>query len=185
MGLADLQSWLLREGIRDDLDAITLLTVRMELDNLTAAPTMQSAAIDWPKLLLAGSILARSEQRNDQEAALRIATAAISLTQDQALKDAGAVLLGKLSNFRAIELATDRKLLAANLNERLGVSLRLEAQRRVMNRSILVQSSGVWGKGKYFDEIKGHFFFLTIFAITMIFLGWLCYERMIKAEKTL
>ncbi|NCO74946.1 MAG: ABC transporter permease [Cyanobacteria bacterium] len=43
----------------------------------------------------------------------------------------------------------------------------------------------VWGKGKYFDEIKGHFFFLTIFAITMIFLGWLCYERMIKAEKTL
>jgi ABC-2 type transport system permease protein len=43
----------------------------------------------------------------------------------------------------------------------------------------------VWGKGKYFAEIQGHFFFLLIFSITMIFLGWWCYERMIKSEKTL
>jgi ABC-2 type transport system permease protein len=43
----------------------------------------------------------------------------------------------------------------------------------------------VWGKGKYFDEIKGHFFFLFIFSIIVIFLGWWCYERMIKSEKTL
>lgn len=145
MGLAELQSWLLQEGIRDDLAAITRLTVRMELDNLADEPSVQSSvAIDWPRLLLAGSILARSEQRTDQEAALRIATAAISLTDDQALKDAGAVLFGKLSNFRAIALATDRDLLAADLDERLGVALRLEGQRREMDRSILVQSSGVW-----------------------------------------
>lgn len=145
MSLVDLQSWLLQEGIPDDLDAITRLTVRMELDNLAADPsTPSAAAIDWPRLLLAGSILARSDQRTDQEAALRIATAAISLTDDQALKDAGAVLLGKLSNFRAIALATDRDLLAADLDARLGVALRLEAQRREMDRSILVQSSGVW-----------------------------------------
>lgn len=145
MSLADLHSWLLEEGIRDDLDAITRLTVRIELDNLMADPTVQSAAaIDWPRLILAGSILARSEQRTDQEAALRIATAAICLTDSQALKDAGAVLLGKLSNFRAIELATDRDLLAADLDGRLGVALRLETQRREMDRSILVQSSGIW-----------------------------------------
>lgn len=43
----------------------------------------------------------------------------------------------------------------------------------------------VWGKGKYFAEIRGHFFFLLIFSIAMIFLGWWCYERMIKSEKTL
>jgi superfamily II DNA/RNA helicase len=145
MSLANLQSWLLDEGIRDDLDAITRLTVRMELDNLAADPSVASAAaIDWPRLLLAGSILARSEKRNDQEAALRIATAAISLTDDQALKDAGAVLLGKLSNFRAIALATDRELLSADLDARLGVALRLESQRREIERSVLVQSSGVW-----------------------------------------
>lgn len=145
MSLVDLQSWLLREGIRDDLDVITRLTVRMEIDNLAADPAIPSVAtIDWPRLLLAGSILARSEERTDQEAALRIATAVISLKDNQALKDAGAVLLGKLSNFRAIALATDRKLLSADLDARLGVALRLEAQRREMDRSILVQSSGTW-----------------------------------------
>ncbi|CAM3991888.1 Dead/deah box helicase [Bordetella tumbae] len=145
MSLADLQSWLLQEGVRDDLDAITQLTVRNELDNLAPDPSAPSAtAIDWPRLLLAGSILARSDRRHDQEAALRIATAAISLANGQALKDAGAVLLGKLSNFRAIALATNRGLLAADIDGRLGVALRLEAQRREMDRSILVQSSGAW-----------------------------------------
>lgn len=145
MSLADLQSWLLQEGIRSDLDTITRQTVRQELDNLEADSSPPFAgAIDWPSLLLAGSILARSERRSDQEAALRIATAAISLTDDHKLKDAGAVLLGKLSNFRAIELAKDRNLLAIDLNARLGIALRLEAQRREMDRSILVQSSGIW-----------------------------------------
>lgn len=145
MSLADLQSWLLQVGIRDDLDAITRLTVRMELDNLLDDPSPPSSAvIDWPRLLLAGSILARSEQRIDQEAALRIATAAISLTDNQSLKDAGAVLLGKLSNFRAIGLAINRGLLAPDIDGRLGIALRLEAHRREINRSILVQSSGAW-----------------------------------------
>ncbi|KQQ49888.1 DEAD/DEAH box helicase [Pseudomonas sp. Leaf127] len=145
MSLANLQSWLLQEGIREDLDAVTRFTVRNELDNLVldlSAPT--ASVIDWPRLLLAGSILARSDQRGDQEAALRIATAAISLTDNQAFKDAGAVLLGKLSNFRAIALATDRGLVESGLDGRLGVALRLEAQRREMDRSILVQSSGAW-----------------------------------------
>lgn len=145
MSLADLQSWLRQEGIREDLDAITRLTVRIELDNLAIDPSLPSTAeIDWPRLLLAGSILARSDQRINQEAALRIATAAISLTDSQSIKDAGAVLLGKLSNFRAVALANNRHLLAADLDGRLGVALRLEAQRREMDSSILVQSTGVW-----------------------------------------
>jgi superfamily II DNA/RNA helicase len=145
MSLADLQSWLLQEGVRPDLDVVTQVTVRAELDNLIPdLSTTSTKAVDWPRLLLAGSILARSEKRVDQEGALRIATAAISLSDIQTFQDAGAVLLGKLSNFRAIALANARDLLAPGLNERLGVSLRLEAQRREMNRSILVQSSGAW-----------------------------------------
>lgn len=144
MSLADLQSWLLSEGIREDLEVITKITVRSELDNLTDNSTYPEAPLDWPRLLLAGSILARSDQRNDQEAALRIATAAISLADDQTFQDAGAVLMGKLSNFRAIALATRRNLLNVDLDGRLGVALRLEAQRREMKSSILVQSSGNW-----------------------------------------
>lgn len=142
MSLADLQSWLRDEGIRDDLDAITWMTVRTELDNLL--PEANEVVIDWSRLLLAGSILARSAERFDQETALRIATAALSLSKDQAICDAGAVLLGKLSNFRAVTLARQRNLLAEDLEGRLGVALRLEAQRREMERSILVESSGAW-----------------------------------------
>lgn len=150
---ADLQSWLLKDGVRDDLDVITRLTVRNELDNLHADESAPSgAAIDWPRLLLAGSILARSDQRGDQEAALRIATAAITLTDRQAINDAGAVLLGKLSNFRAITLATNRDLITADLDGRLGVALRLEAQRREMERSILMQSSGAWLQVNEFQQ---------------------------------
>ncbi|MHC9419726.1 DEAD/DEAH box helicase [Sphingomonas citri] len=142
MSLADLQSWLRNEGIRDDLNAITRMTVRTEIANLQ--PDLIKLDIDWSRLLLAGSILARSDQRVDQEAALRIATGAIGLGSEQAIVDAGAVLLGKLSNFRAVLLAGKRKLLAEDLDGRLGVALRLEAQRREMERSVLVESSGEW-----------------------------------------
>lgn len=86
MSLTDLQSWLLQEGVRDELNAITRITVRNELDNLVPDHSASSTiAIDWPRMLLAGSILARSDQRSDQEAALRIATAVISLSDSQAL----------------------------------------------------------------------------------------------------
>lgn len=145
MSLADLQSWLLEEGVRDDLEAVTRLTVRQELDNIEPTDLPMSVTnIDWPRLLLAGSILARSDQRIDQGAALRIATAAISLAEHQAVKDSGAVLMGKLSNFRAVDLAVARKLLETDLEARLGTSLRLEAQRREMEHSVLVHSTGAW-----------------------------------------
>ncbi len=147
MSLENLQKWLVEEGIRKDLDVITRMTVRSELDNLEVelpATSDESKLIDWHRLLLAGSILARSKLRSDQEAALRIATAAISLTSENTLKDAGAVLLGKLSNFRAVLLATDRNLVDADLDSRLGIGLRLEAQHRELSSSVLVQSSGSW-----------------------------------------
>lgn len=118
------------------------MTVRIGICNL--CPESTEFTIDWPRLLLAGSILARSDQRIDQEAALRIATGAIALGDKMAIKDAGAVLLGKLSNFRAVTLASKRLLLSDNLDGRLGVALRLEAQRREMECSILVESSGNW-----------------------------------------
>lgn len=145
MSLADLQAWLLAEGVRDDLAKVVRLTVRSELDNLAVEANEPTAdGIDWQRLVLAGSILARSEARIDQESALRIAVAAITLTDEKPIRDAGAVLLGKLSNFRAVSLAVDRELVASNLDERLGVALRLESQRREMDRSVLVETTGTW-----------------------------------------
>ena len=145
MNLGDLQAWLLAQGVRDDLAKIVRLTVRSELDNLTKeANEPTSESIDWRRLILAGSILARSEARADQESALRIAIAAITLTKDSTLRDAGAVLLGKLSNFRAVSLAVDRHMVADNLDQRLGLALRLESQRREMDRSVLIGTTGKW-----------------------------------------
>jgi hypothetical protein len=145
MSLGDLQSWLLAVGLREDLDKIVRLTVRSDLDNLAAEPDEPTAeGIEWQRLVLAGSILARSQARADQEAALRIAVAAVTLTEDRVVRDAGAVLLGKLSNFRAVSLAVGRELVTPGLDERLGVALRLESQRREMDRSVLVATTGTW-----------------------------------------
>jgi hypothetical protein len=143
VSLDELQSWLMGEGIRGDLDEISRRMVITELDNLV--PSSEPVPpIEWQRLLLAGSILARSDSRSLQEAALRIATGAITLSENKAVRDAGAVLLGKLSNFRAISLAGERQLLAEGLDARLGISLRIESQRRLLDHSVLVEHSRQW-----------------------------------------
>lgn len=153
MSLADLQAWLLSEGVGDDIAALTKLTARLELSNLADDPqAIDPAKVNWQRLILAGSVLARSERRADQEAALRIAVAAISLVEEAKIRDAGAVLLDKLSNFRAVTLAMSRGMVASGLDERLGVSLRLESQRREMDRSILVETTGHWLEVNEFQQ---------------------------------
>jgi superfamily II DNA/RNA helicase len=144
MSLSDLQNWLFSEGIRDELDALVQRTVKTEIDNLVLKEDAEASDVDWSRLLLAGSILSRSEQRPHQEAALRIATGAVTTSDSETVKDAGAILLSKLSNFRAIGLAGDRDLLSADLEGRLGTALRIEAQRRQIDQSILIESSGRW-----------------------------------------
>lgn len=144
MNFNDLQAWLLDEGLRKELDQLTRCTVMAELDNLLPQADGEVSEFDWSRLLLAGSIFARSNQRNYQEAALRIATGAVSLSNSVVVKDSGAVLLGKLSNFRAVALATKRGLLYADFEGRLGMALRIETQRRRMDQAVLVESSGRW-----------------------------------------
>lgn len=153
MSLAGLQAWLMSEGVGDDIATLTKLTARSELSNLSDdQQAIDPADIDWQRLILAGSILARSERRAYQEAALRIAVAAIALVKDAKVRDAGAVLLDKLSNFRAVTLAVSRGMVADGLNERLGISLRLESQRREMDRSILVETTGRWLEVNEFQQ---------------------------------
>lgn len=127
MTLPELQAWLLKQGVRDQLDVLTRMIVRTEIDNLAEEPT-KLPDLDWSHLLLAGSILARSDTRLYQEAALRIATAAVSLSSEEVVRDAGAVLMDKLVNFRAVDLAQARGRIDDDLESRLGSGLRLEAQ---------------------------------------------------------
>ena len=140
----ELHNWLLEEGIQSDLKHVSQMTAVTEIDNLEPSvdPVALAAEIDWDRLILAGSILARSEQRGHQEAALRIATGALTIDNDVATRDAAAVVLGKLANHRAVELGEIRKCILPELDDRLGVTLRLEAQRRRLENSVLVHSTG-------------------------------------------
>ncbi|KXG84235.1 DEAD/DEAH box helicase [Agrobacterium bohemicum] len=144
MSQEDLQQWLLEEGVKEELAVLTKLTVVAEIDNLIAEENIAENAqiIDWERMLLAGSILARSKSRACQEAVLRIATAALTLETSSVVRDAGAILLDKLSNQRTIDLALGRERLVPDLEGRLGVSQRLELQRRKIANSVLLEATG-------------------------------------------
>lgn len=143
MTLPELQAWLLKEGIRAELDTLTRRIVRTEVDNLIDQEE-DAPDFDWSRLLLAGSLLARSSIRAYQEAALRIATAAVALASDETVRDAGAVLMDKLANFRAVDLAESRGRIGDDLVGRLSPGLRIEAQRRRLDHTVLVESTGRW-----------------------------------------
>ena len=146
MSLESLLDWLLTDGIRSDLQRISRLLVLTEIDNLIGGPDDESGGdpIEWERLLLAGSILARSGRRAHQEAALRVATGAVTLETSSRIRDGAAILLDKLSNHRAIGLAERRSRLEPALEGRLGLSMRMEVQRRQIDNSILIESSGSW-----------------------------------------
>jgi Lhr-like helicase len=97
-------------------------------------------------------VLARSTERRALEAALRIATAALSLDTENKVRDAGSVLLEKLSNYRAVELALSRGLLKPGLDARLGVSARIEGLTRALDDSVLVEHSGQWLRVNRFQQ---------------------------------
>ncbi|CDO60026.1 DEAD/DEAH box helicase domain protein [Candidatus Phaeomarinobacter ectocarpi] len=140
----ELFDWLTQEAFRADIDRLTQHTVATEITNLEESYVCDSPqdAFDWAELLLAGSLLARSDMREHQEAALRIATAAVTLDTTPDVRDAGAILFEKLSNHRSVELAQERGRIEPDLDGRLGVSMRLEASRRYFDDSIFLESSG-------------------------------------------
>lgn len=142
----ELFNWLTRDALQEDVTKLTQLTVATEITNLdiSSANDDLNKEFNWQELILAGSLLARSDQREHQEAALRIATAALTLETERDIRDAGTILLEKLSNHRSVELAQKRKRVEIDLDDRLGVAMRLEANKRRFENSILLRSTGEW-----------------------------------------
>lgn len=138
-----IEDWLCKQILGKDLAEISTRTIRLELDNLVS-PSGDQHEIEWPRLILAASILARSSEREHLEAALRISTGAFSLQTNVAIRDAGAVLLQKLSNMRSFYLAQKRMYVRPGLDSRIGVALRAEIVRKRIDESILVDDSGSW-----------------------------------------
>ncbi|MGN7870026.1 DEAD/DEAH box helicase [Paracoccus sp. 22332] len=187
----ELQDWLLSEGIATELDDLVRMTATREIQNLEPPVVVDRPEPDWGRLLLAGSILARSEKRALQDAALRIATAALMSKKDLAIQDTAALLLEKLSNYRAVELAQKRGLLEPGLLDRLGVSARLEASRRSLDTSILLAQSGQWlpvnrFQKRFWDAASGNYGWLSASAPTaagktFLVLRWLM-DRLLANE---
>lgn len=187
----ELQDWLLSEGIAEELDNLVRLTATKEIENLEPPAPIDAVEPDWGRLLLAGSILARSERRAPQDAALRIATASLMSKKNLAVQDTAALLLEKLSNYRAVELALRRGLLEPGLLDRLGVSARLEASRRSLDTRILLAQSGQWlpvnqFQKRFWDAASGNYGWLSASAPTaagktFLVLRWLM-DRLLSGE---
>lgn len=141
---AELQDWLLNEGIRQELEVLVPATAAVDLQNLELLPDLAASigGLDWKRLLLAASILVRSDHRRHKEAALRIATGALCLSTPEPIRDAAAIILEQAANHRAVTLAEERNIVREDLELRLGLSARLEASRRSIENAVLLEASG-------------------------------------------
>ena len=95
---------------------------------------------DWRRLILAASVLAESENPVYQETALMVSQAAIAFGTPEIVRDSGALVLTQLSNMQAVNLAEQRQLIIPDLEERVGVTQRLLATRRILDSSIALGS---------------------------------------------
>jgi superfamily II DNA/RNA helicase len=139
-----LNRFLLDEAIKDDLNILSRLIAVSDLRNVERNQDLKPGAyeFDWARNLLAGSILARASDREAEEAALRIATGAVTISDSLAVKDSGAILFEKLSNSRAVILGREKERIEQGLPERLGVSGRLQAAYRHLENTVLLDSTG-------------------------------------------
>jgi superfamily II DNA/RNA helicase len=154
MKLTELQDWLLTEGLEPDLTLLGRLAVLNELGGIKISDDLvdQLKSINWERLLLGGCVLARSTERRFEEAALRIATGAVSLSKEDLAADAGAILFEKLSNRRATKLAETKAMIKPGLLQRLGIANRMDAMFREVDNTILIESSGEFIDANKFQQ---------------------------------
>lgn len=141
MTLPELQAWLASaEGLGAEIARLRGFAILKALDGAPIEPTeeLQAYRPDWRRLLLAGSVLAMSDQVEELELALLIAQAALQWALEPALCDAGGVILSQLANHRALLLGEARGRLAPDLDLRLGVSEQLNQARRELRQTVLL-----------------------------------------------
>ncbi len=122
-------------GIKKDL-------IKISLPMISGGESASISNENWPDLIFAASILAQSTDAKYLEASLRVATGALLSYTSSDINDAAGILLDKLDNARALTLAVDRNLIEPGLEDRLGPILRIEASRRDILGSVLLEHSG-------------------------------------------
>ncbi|MCE5228544.1 DEAD/DEAH box helicase [bacterium] len=126
MGLVKIQEWILNNtDFRQRLSFLTAKSVMSQFPNLTK--NVYEIEHDWKYLLFCASILCQSNKESQQDAALRIAQACmIDENTSKIQKETAAIILQRLANYPAINLAVHRCYLETNLERRLPLGLACE-----------------------------------------------------------
>ena len=139
MKLASLQDWIVsEEGLGQAIGEMRTWSVLRAFRRVAVRERSLEPERDpeWPRLLLAASVLADSDNAVHQETALMVAQAAVAFGGDRIVQDSGALILTQLSNMRAVDLAKERQLIGPDLEKQLGTTQRLLATRRILEASI-------------------------------------------------
>jgi hypothetical protein len=136
--LEELQNWVLADS---DIGDQVIALRRFSALRCIAAPVAPESDLNsfdpnWPRLLLAASILAQSSVADHVEAALMIAHAGLIFSERQDVNDASGIILSQLANHRAVGLAYLRGALRPELSTRLGISEQLLQMRRELQQTI-------------------------------------------------
>ncbi|MCJ2116624.1 DEAD/DEAH box helicase [Methylobacterium sp. J-001] len=144
MNASELIEWLLNDGVARELATLVRINALQDLENVDPVEAIDDALeqLDWKRLLLAGSILAKSKARRPREAALLIATSAMTCAPRGPIRDASALLFEQLSNRVAVDLAQRKAEFGTDLDSRLGVGARLELTRNRLRNSVVLEASG-------------------------------------------
>jgi len=139
MSLESVQTWLISpEGIRPRLDNLRAWSARLSFGEDVIGATEAEDTPDWAKLLLAGSVLSESNESEAQEYALMIAQSAVCFSNKAIFRDAGSLILARLSNHRAVQLAEEREFLQPDLEHRVGMMEQLLSTRRKLQSEIIL-----------------------------------------------
>jgi hypothetical protein len=157
MSVAPIQQHILSdESYRDAFQRVVEYSVAREFSALDPI-TDDSGAFDWRFLLFCASVLAKSEDAECQEHSLRIATAAMTLSEEAEVRDAAALLLNDLGNRRTIQLSQQRGLLHGEITNRVGFSARLAWMRRQLEQTIVLGGGetfiGNTFQKRFWDEV--------------------------------
>jgi len=123
MSLSTLRRWLLEQpSFEKRMDEVIRAGVLDEFPAIVPANEVKDH--DWPKLLLCGSALARSEVADEQRIGLRIADTCLKLksTTDEE-RAAAAIILDTMANKRSVALAKNRELIPRGFEESLPIPL--------------------------------------------------------------
>lgn len=140
MELIDLQKWILSPaGWKDEINQLSKQVALLDFPGLGNGG--DAIDHDWQKLLMAASILTKSEDREHLEAALTIAQAGFMISGRDNVSNSSLLILSQLSNQRTITEAIDRGYVREGYEGRLGISARVSCFAEGMNSKIFSTTS--------------------------------------------